>query len=67
MDPEIHHIEGKAKSKIDTGLDSHLHNFYTAEIRRKDREKELKRRKQHPLTYPSKNETMRDQRRAVPS
>ena len=45
VDPEIHHIEGKAKSKIDTGLDSHLHNFYTAEIRRKDREKELNRRK----------------------
>ena len=65
--PEVKHIVGKPKSKIDTGLDSHLHNYYTAEARREAREKELKIRKKNPLTYPSKNETLSDQRRAVPS
>jgi hypothetical protein len=56
----MNRIEGKAKSVIDTGLDSQLHNYYIAEGRQKERDKEIARRKKNPLTYPSKDETLRD-------
>ena len=52
---------------IDTGLDSHLHNYHIAEKRQKERERELAQRMKNPLTYPSKGETLRDQERAVPT
>lgn len=53
-------IEGKPNARIDTGLDSHLHNYHIAEARRKEREKILAVRKKDPLRYPSKNETLKD-------
>lgn len=63
----MNRIRGKPKPKIDSGLDSHMHNYYTAEERRLHREKELSRRMQNPLTFPTKNETLRDQKRAIPT
>lgn len=63
----MNRIFGKPKSMVDTGLDSPLHNYYTAERRKTEAEKELARRKKNPLTYPSKGEKLRDQRRAVPT
>lgn len=60
-------IEGKPHARIDTGLDSHLHNYHIAESRRKEREKILAARKKDPLRYPSKNETLKDQKRAIPT
>ena len=65
--PKMDRIFGKPKPLVDTGLDSHQHNYYVAEKRRIEREKELARRKANPLTYPSKNEKLRDQRRVIPS
>ena len=65
--PRMHHIQGKPKSRVDTGLDSLLHNFKIAERRNKEREKELQQRMSNPLTYPSKGETLKDQYRAIPS
>ena len=65
--PKMHRIEGKAKSVIDTGLDSHLHNYYIAEQRKKEKAEEIARRKKNPLTYPHEKETLRDQRRVVPT
>jgi len=65
--PKFKRIHGKAKSVIDTGLDSHLHNYHIAEKRQKEREWELAQRMKNPLTYPSKGETLRDQERAVPT
>ena len=53
-------IEGKPYAKIDTGLDSHMHNYHMAEARKKERERVLAERKKDPLRYPSKNETIRD-------
>ena len=67
IEPKMDRIFGKAQHKVDTGLDSHKHNYKVAETRRVAREKELQRRKQNPLTYPSKGENLRDQRRVVPS
>ena len=61
------HIFGKPKPKVDTGLDSEHHNYYKANERLKKREKELKERMSNPLTYPSRGESLRDQRRAVPT
>jgi len=63
----MNRIFGKPKSTIDTGLDSPMHNYYIAERRKIETEKELARRKKNPLTYPSKGEKLRDQRRAVPT
>lgn len=60
-------IKGKPKAKINTGLDSHLHNYKIAEERRKAAEKELQRRMRNPLTYPTKGESLKDQSRAIPT
>lgn len=65
--PKMDKIFGKAQATIDTGLDSHMHNYHIAEERRKLKEKELVERMKNPLTYPSKGERLRDQKRAVPS
>ena len=53
-------ITGKPRPAVDTGLDSHMHNYHIAEKRRKVREKEMAERMKNPLTYPSKNERLRD-------
>ena len=58
--PKMERIFGKPCPIIDTGLDSHMHNYHIAEERRKAREKELQERMKNPLTYPSKGETLRD-------
>ena len=39
--PKMDRIFGKPQPKIDTGLDSHHHNFHIAEERRIKREKEI--------------------------
>ena len=65
--PKLIRIEGKAKPVVDTGLDSHLHNYYIAEARKKERELEIARRKKNPLTTPHEKETLRDQKRVVPT
>jgi hypothetical protein len=58
--PKMYRFYGKARSRVDTGLDSPEVNFKIAELRNKEREKELQQRMQNPLTYPSKGETLRD-------
>ena len=65
--PKMNRIVGKPRPAVDTGLDSHMHNYHIAESRRKIREKEMTERMKNPLTYPSKGERLRDQKRAVPS
>lgn len=60
-------ISGKPKSLVDTGLDSHTHNWYIAERRRIEGQKEMEKRKKNLMTYPSKNETLRDQKRMIPT
>ena len=63
----MHHIEGKPQSKIDTGLDSYLLNYHIAEVRSKTRDQEINKRKKNPLTYPTKGEKLRDQKRVIPT
>ena len=65
--PKMHRVYGKPRPKVDTGLDSYLLNYHIAEARSKTREEEIAKRKKNPLTYPTKDETLRDQRRAVPT
>ena len=65
--PKMHRIYGKPKSRVDTGLDSYLLNYHIAEARSKTRDEEIAKRKKNPLTYPTKDEKLRDQRRAVPT
>ena len=58
--PKMHRIYGKPQSKVDTGLDSYLHNYHIAEARSKTRDEEMAKRKKNPLTYPTKGEKLRD-------
>ena len=55
----MHRIRGVAKSKINSGLDEEL-NVKIMERRSVEREKVLEKRMKNPLTYPMRNETMRD-------
>ena len=65
--PKMNRINGKPYPRVDTGLDSYLLNYHIAEARSKTRDEEVARRKKNPLTYPTKDEKLRDQRRAVPT
>ena len=58
--PKMERIKGNPRPAVDTGLDSHMHNYHIAEERRKAREKEMSERMKNPLTYPSKDERLRD-------
>ena len=65
--PKMHRIYGKPTPRVDTGLDSYLLNYHIAEARSKTRDEEIAKRKKNPLTYPTEDEKLRDQRRAVPT
>ena len=58
--PKMHRIYGKPQSRVDTGLDSYLLNYHIAEARSKTRDVEIAKRMKNPLTYPTKDEKLRD-------
>ena len=58
--PKMIKIEGKPRSKIDTGLDSYIHNRKMAKERKIEDDKVLEKRMRNPLTYPTEGENLRD-------